>query len=169
MSIIYNALKKSEENGPDNSKNTTDPTNSNINPMDTKAPHKENTKQGGSNTQIIIKIIAIVGLLACMGFFVFTIVSQGNSNTNSRKMNLSFGFLDSFKGSAKNTDSGYRFSPSKYKLNGVLASDSKTIAMINGDSYAEGSTIDDLTINEITNSKIVFLAPTNEEFTIEID
>lgn len=158
MSIIYNALKKTEEQNPNQ------PKANKPEAIINKPGEKKNKSQIG------IKLIAIVVMLGCMGTLVYFITSQGNAKITGPSINMSLNVGSLFKGSKKQeSKSGYVFNPGKYTINGILTSDSKNIAMINGDSYAAESQIDDLTIKEITESKVVFLSPTNEEFTIEID
>lgn len=159
MSIIYNALKKTEE------KNPKQATKANKSESTISMPGEKKNK-----SQIGIKLVAITVMLGCMGTLVYFITSQGNAKIKGPSINMSFNVGSLFKGSKeKESKSGYIFDASKYTINGILTSDSKNIAMINGDSYAAESQIDDLIIKEISETKVIFISPTNDEFTIEID
>lgn len=164
MSIIYNALKKTESNNPGSTQQGPNESN------DVSKAKTEPDKVTPKNKDLAIKIIAIVVMLSCMGGLVFFITSQGNAKLKGPSINISFNFKKLFNRPRKQKgSSGYVFNAAKYQLNGVLASDTKNIAMINGDAYAEGDPIDDLTIKSITSSEITFLAPSSEEFKIKID
>lgn len=164
MSIIYNALKKSEENQPDN--NSTD---SQIEgPTPPSNPVKPTKPNKSLDKNLVVRIIATILFIGCLTFFVLTITQQGK--TKSSKTKVSFDIVSIFKGKkSTNKENSYQFKASKYQLNGILASDTKNIAMINGDSYAENDKINDLIIKKIESTKVIFIAPTNEEFFIELD
>lgn len=160
MSIIYNALKKTEEENPDKASDSKEK----ASPKGPQVPKKAKKKVP------VVKIVALLIMFSCMGALVYFITSQGQTSIKGPSVKLSFDLKSIFKGSKKQkSSSGYVFNAAKYQINGILTSDTKNIAMINGQSYATGAFIDDLTIKEISETKVVFIAPSKEEFTIDIE
>lgn len=150
MSIIFDALKKTEGQNPDQPEQPKPTTDKNQ-----KAPTPPTGKKTSKGVDILIKVLAGILLIAALAFFANSMASQAQKKEVKRKVNETQSFLRKFfklnvsRKVTKKGAEGVTINLNDFNLQGILFSEEKPIAMINNGAYKIGDKLNQVTIKNI--------------------